>query len=243
MKIWTKRLNYRKQVLLSSGKWIAPAFVYVAVVYTLYSTKPQEYISDAIVSALILSYIMLWISFSYLYSEDLVSEQVLYCNLNRDKTKYYGSKIIFLYLIAFLMSLLGAIYPILQHVINGFSLFQRNVVFSDFIGSLMLHLLLSSVFISIAYLLQPRIMRERNVATFLMIMIAVISLCKNEIIADFPISKYILFVFLPVCSISKYFKGIDYFTIQPFIKAFLYSMLYSLITFFVGQIITNRKDF
>lgn len=132
MKVWNNLIKYRSIMYLSSNKFIVPMMVYLMFTYITYKEKPQSFVPDSTVSALMAGYIMLWISFTFFENEDIVAERVLYCNVQQNKVRYYGSKIVTLFLISGILSLIGAIYPFFVNALNGFELFDRPISFVDF---------------------------------------------------------------------------------------------------------------
>ncbi|WP_310602838.1 hypothetical protein [Anaerosporobacter sp.] len=243
MKEWTKLIKYRNRMYLMSNKIVVPLIVYLLFTYISYKEKPQFYIPDVMVSSISVGYIMFWISFTFFENEDIVAERVLYCNIQQNKLRYYGSKIATLLLISAVLSFIGAAYPFLVNAVNGFELFKTSITFTDFCCSFVIHMLMSCIFVAVSYLFQPRNIFNRRHVILLMVIIVVISLGGKGIISKYEMAKYVLLVFPPVGAIIDCFYGLEYFTVKSMLSASLYAVIYSVIVFAIGIFVVDKKDF
>ena len=74
----------------------------------------------------------------------------------------------------------------------------------------------------------PRIIRERKIRIMLTIACALISVVRIGIVAEVPISRYILWIVPPVSDVMGWFMKEEYFQIGKVIEAFLILMFYGI---------------
>lgn len=242
VKTFNALLKYHFTLYLNTNKFILPMIAWLAFMYISYSIKPQDVVSSFVISSTCLFFIMLWVSFSYLESTDIISEQLIILKTEKQSI-YYFSKDIFLIFIGIIMSIIGVAFPIIQNALNGFSLFRRTVTIWDTFSALLLHIILVTLGCSLSSLFQPRCMKNRKLAIELLLFIVIISIVKIEIIQKIPEVKYITWILPPISEIQDCFSNKDIFYFSDIVKSALYGIGYSFVLIIVNIQILKRKLF
>ena len=74
----------------------------------------------------------------------------------------------------------------------------------------------------------PRIIRERKIRFTMAIACALVSVVRIGIVAEVPISKYILWIVPPVSDVVGWFMKEEYFQMGKIIGAFFILMVYGI---------------
>lgn len=242
MKIFRSLLRYQYRMYVKSNKFIMPFLTWIIFLYVLYHQCGLEFVSSILISMSFLFPIMTWISITYLENIDPVAEQILLLKVNNRNT-YYNSKNVFVFLVGIIFSFVGAIYPIMQNGLNGFSIFTRQLTIWDLLCALILHIVAALLGELLGVLFQPRCMKNRKDAIVFIALIAVISIAKTGINHTFLFAKYITWLFPPLCNITSLFSNCDYFAPVSIVKAILFAGIYSIILLMVSNQILKRKLF
>ena len=75
----------------------------------------------------------------------------------------------------------------------------------------------------------PRIIGKRVVGTILTIFCGLVSVTRIGIVAEFPVSKYILWIVPPVSDVVGWFTREDFFQMGKVIGAFFLLMSYGIV--------------
>jgi hypothetical protein len=189
----------------------------------------------------VLFFVMTWISFSYQEVEELISEQLLVLKLQSAEL-YNVSKFIFLLLIGLGFSILGIAFPMIQNLLNHFSIFNREIIIPDIINGVVLHFIIASVGVALGALFHPRIIKDK-MSVLMVVTAAILGYAKGPIILEFPISKFVLWIFPPVYDILGSFNGQEYFDLQHMILPILYGCVYSIIIAVIQLICLKKVKF
>ncbi|KHD38068.1 hypothetical protein NL50_00735 [Clostridium acetobutylicum] len=225
MKIFSSLLRYNLNLYLKSNKFIMPIVVWIAFMLVMYSTKPLDVVSSFVFSSIFLFFLMAWLSFSYFENLDIISEQLIILKVKK-QSLYYLSNNAFLMIIGIIISIVGVIFPFVMNMVNSFNLFNRSLTIWDGFSSLLLHIILASLGCSLSILFQPRCMKSRKLAIEVIVLIAIISLIKFEMIKKISIVKYIAWVLPPICDIQSFFSNKNVFYTESIIKSIIYGFIY-----------------
>lgn len=235
-------LNYHIKMYIKSNKFIAPFLFWIVFLSFNYMVKPSSYLPSIGFSGMILYFIMIWVSFSYMDSEDTVSEQIIILKI-QSAGKYYISKILFLLIISVGLSLVGDIYPLFKHILNDNSLFTRNLTVCDMICSFLLLSSFTFLGCALGSMFHPRIVSDRKIAVVLVLLAGLLGYVKGPLCENTPVLKFILWIFPPVYDIIVQFNELEYFNFNVIIKSIILSLIYSLILFLVQIFILKKKKF
>ena len=235
-------LRYYLKIYIKSNKFVAPVVLWIIFLYVNNTTRPASFVSNLSSSGGILYFVMIWLGFVYMELEDTVSEQLLILKV-KNVSKYNMSKVLFLILIGIGMSIVGIIVPITQHMINGYTLYTRNITVEDIIYSFILLSVMSFLGSMIGSLFHPRIFRDRKIAMLIVFIIGLLGYTKGPLIDDFPVLKFILWVFPPVYDILMKFANQEYFSLLTIGNAVVLAAGYGLILLFIQLCVLKKNKF
>ncbi|URZ15364.1 hypothetical protein [Clostridium felsineum] len=242
MKTFNSLLRYNFIIYIKSNKFIMPLIVWIAFMGVMYSIKPLDIVSSFIFSMMFLFAVMLWISFSYLEALDSVSEQLVILKVRKEWMYYLGNNV-FLMLIGVIMSFIGVLCPIIINVVNNFTLFNRRLTLEDCLSSLILHIIFAVLGCSVGILSGPRCIKSRKLAVEIIVLVAIISVIKFQLIEKVNIIKYITWILPPVCDIQAFFSNKGFFDIQNTVKSIMYGVIYTFIYNVINIELLKRKRF
>jgi len=238
----TSLLKYYFKLYFKSSKLIAPVVIWIIFLYVNNTTRPSYVVANYTTSSGILYWIMMWIGYAYMELEDIVSEQILILKV-RKIWKYNMSKVLVLILTDMGMSIIGVIIPITQHIINGCSLYTRNITMGDAVYSFILLFTMGFLGMAISLLMHPRIFKNRKVAMLTLFLIGLLGYLKGPIIEDLPILKFILWIVPPAFDILMKFVKHEYFDVSAIGTSVLLGGGYGLLVLFIHLYILRKNKF
>lgn len=170
--------------------------------------------------------IMAWVGMSTAQQEDEVQEQILIFKMN-STAAYYAGKLLFLVVIALIFTILCILFPVLQNIINSGHMFDRELIASDIISSL---LIVSGSAISGAFLgnlFHPRVVKDRRLAYVLLALLCVLIIVKPGILEEISASQYFLWVLPSIMQPSELFAEAEFFNVVQSLKIFLSLIVYA----------------
>lgn len=227
MKMMNEFVRYQYKQYILSAKWIIPLIVLFAVFGVMYSIMPIDVVGNFAIMSLVLFIIMVGVGMTCQGIEPEVSEQIIILRMQSER-KYYIGKVLFLGTLSGIVTVLSLCYPILVHYWNNKMLFTRNIHVSDIIGGLLLMFACSFLGCMLGEIFSPRIIRERKIRITLTIACALVAVVRIGIVAEVPISKYILWIVPPVSDVMGWFMKEEYFQIGKVVEAFLILMFYGI---------------
>lgn len=227
---------------IKSNKIIAPGLIWIIFLYFNYMSKPISYVPDLSFSGMILYLIMIWIGFTYMDMEDIITEQLIILKI-KSATRYNISKVLFIIIISISMSIIGILVPVTQHIINNYSLFNRNLLTGDIIYGFILLNAFALLGAALGTLFHPRIVKDRKIAVVIVFLIGILGYIKGVLIEDFPVLRFILWAFPPVFDILAKFTELEYFNLNNIMNSLLLAAAYSLVLFFLQVYILGKKMF
>ena len=225
MKVINEFVRYQYRQYALSAKYVVPLIALFAVFGIMYSVTPIAVVSNFAVMSLVLFMFMVGIGMTCQEIEPEVSEQIIILRMQSAR-KYYTGQVLFSGILSVAASLFTLCYPILFHYWHGKMLFTRNIQASDIAGGFLLMSACSFVGCMVGGIFSPRIIRERKAGTALTIICALVSVVKLGIVAEFPKSKYILWIMPPVSDMVRWFMKEEYFQMGKVIEAFFILMVY-----------------
>lgn len=235
-------MNYHFSLTIKTTKMLMPLLFWVLFMPVSYSIFPLDLVSSVLVSCIVLFYLMVWIGMSYYDIEDSINEQLLVLK-TKSENMVYLSKLLFLFSVSIVMSLIGIFAPIIINAINGFNIFTRPLTLGDIIASFFLHLFLALLGAALGGLFHPRIMKNRKTATLITFLIAIMSLVKLAITNNYHILKFMLWVLPPVSDFAQIFTDEDFFSPVSLIKIIVLISIYILAYMTIQIVLLKRKKF
>ena len=224
MKMINEFVRYQYKQYLLSAKWVIPFIVLLAVFRVMYSILPID-----VVSNFVLFLIMVGIGMTCQGIEPEVSEQIIILRMQSER-KYYIGQVLFLGTLSGIVAVICLCYPVIGHYCwYGKMLFTRNIHVSDIIGGLLLMFASSFLGCMLGAIFSPRTIRESKIRFTVSIACALISLVRIGIVAEVPISKYILWIVPPVSDVVGWFMKEEYFQMGKIIGAFFILMVYGIV--------------
>ena len=220
------RYQYKQDVL--SAKWVIPFIALLAVFGAMYSILPIDVVGNFSIMSLVLFLLMAGIGTASQGIEPEVSEQIIILRMQSER-KYYIGQVLFLGTLSGIVTVVCLCYPIILHYWNGKMLFTRNIQVSDIIGGFLLMFACSFLGCMLGEIFSPRMIRERKIRFMLSIAFALISVVRIGIVAEVPITKYILWIVPPVSDVVGWFMKEEYFQTGRITGAFFILMVYAIV--------------
>lgn len=228
MKIIYDFERYQFYQYFLSAKYVAPLIGLFAVFQFMYSLPPAEIVSSFAIMGLVLFVIMAWVGMSCQEIEPEVSEQLIILRMQSER-KYYIGQVLFFGVLSGMVTLLSLCFPVADHYLKGKMLFERDILVSDIIGGILLMFACSFVGSMVGGIFSSRIIRKRALGILLTIFCALVSVTRIGIVAEVPISKYILWIVPPVSDVVGWFSREEYFQMGKAMGAFFLLMGYGII--------------
>ncbi|MDE7178991.1 MAG: hypothetical protein K2O59_14350 [Lachnospiraceae bacterium] len=228
MKMIYEFVRYQYKQYALSAKWVIPFIVLLMVFRVMYSILPIDVVSNFSIMSLVLFLIMVGIGMTCQGIEPEVSEQIIILRMQSER-KYYIGQVLFLGTLSGMVTVICLCYPVIVHYCCGKMLFTRNIHASDIIGGLLLMFACSFLGCMLGGIFSPRTIREREIRFTLPIACALISVVRIGIVAEVPISKYILWIVPPVSDVVGWFTREEYFQMGKIIGAFFILMVYGIV--------------
>lgn len=144
-------IQYSLKDFLRSHKYFAPLSTFIILISVFYSYKPNPVIDSYAVTSLMAYVISAWICMSFLALDSPVQRQLMILHVG-GKTRYYVGKLITVWLASTIFTIYAFVYPII------FGMFQDTLSLTIGFVSLMNHILLSILGISVATLFSKVVM-------------------------------------------------------------------------------------
>ncbi|WP_373483266.1 hypothetical protein [Acetobacterium sp.] len=232
-------LVYHFKTYLRSYKLLLPFLIYLIYLFAAYGIMPFSIVSSFSESTGVLFFIMAYVGFSYAELENPVTEQLVLLRVNND-TLYYLSRLTVLFIISFVMSILGILYPLVLNIVNNNHLFTRSLQFEDVLIGLFLHCLMAFLGTITGSFFHPRIIRNRKMAVLLLFFASVMGISKGALADYFPPTRLIVWVFPPVFDILTAFTNLEFFVIPAMALPVTLAIVYGLVLMF-GQILFLKR--
>ena len=242
MKIMREVIQYQYKQYKLSAKWVMPCVVLGVIWAVMYSVAPVNVVSIFSMMGLCLFCIMVWAGVTNQDMEPEVSEQIMILRLQSER-KYYWYHIFFLAGLCFVVTVLSILVALLKNIMLMNTFFERSIIWSDILGGFLLMYACAFVGAMIGELFHIRIVRERGQGISATFVIALLVLTRNGLVAQYPITKYILWVVPPVSDVVSWFSNGEYFDMGKLMVGFVLLMLYGVILAVVKVEVLCKKKF
>lgn len=225
MKVICEMIRYQYKQYMMSAKWVMPLIVLLGTFGMMYSMSPVEIVDSFSITGIVLFVIMVWIGKTIQGVEPEVSEQVMILRLKSER-KYYLCHIIFMMCICMAVTGISIAVPVFIHIRSGNVLLSRQLIWSDFVGGGLLMFACSFVGGMVGELFHIRVMKNKNMGIGLTFFVALLAVCRNGVIADFAIMKYILWVIPPISDVVSWCTNDSYYHMGEVLRGSILLLIY-----------------
>lgn len=225
MKVICEMIRYQYKQYMMSAKWVMPFIMLLGTLSMMYSMPPVEIVNSFSITGIFLFVIMVWIGKTIQGVEPEVSEQVMILRLKSDR-KYYLCHIIFMMCICVVVTGISILVPFFVHIRSGNALLLRRLIWSDFVGGGLLLFACSFTGGMVGELFHVRVIQNRNVGMGLTFLIALLAVCRNGVIAEYALTKYILWVVPPISDVVSWFTNESYYNMGEVMRGFVLLLIY-----------------
>ena len=187
--------RYHLALYLCTSRFAMQAVALTLFVAVLYSTAPAEAVSDFMLSAAMLFFLMVWVGFGM--ADDPVMEQLLSLKAG-SALKHHMGDALFLLTVAALFGGAAVAYPAAVNLISRGGLFKPPLTVPDALQALAL--LASAAFSGgvAGWFFHPRVVSDRKLAALTALLMAVIGLVKAGIADAWPPFAAVGWLFPPL---------------------------------------------
>lgn len=221
-------LNFEFHKYIKSNKFIGPLIALLGFLAASYSIAPLSILSSFSLSSLWLYLIMMWIGYTYNDVKITATEQVVYLRVKK-KSNIWLSKILFMFLICFVATLICLSYPLITNVINNNHLFDRPVEPNDILISILFHFLFGCVGSLIGLFLNERIISNRKLAVCYIALIGITTIVKDSIEDKQPIMQFITWILPPLNHAAGVLGQMEHLSYGVLMKPILLIILYIMV--------------
>lgn len=228
---------YQYKKFITAYQYIAPCMFFLTALIMLYFYSGQPILSSFASSAIILLFIMTWLTTIILNLENIEEQQLLFVQLN-GKRKYILGKLVFSCLVSIPFILFAVAYPIVtmrfeQHLSVSNILFRN--IHSHSISAI------RNCFTLLLKVIQGLSQKYR---WLVLVLIYLISILKIPLIQNFSILKFILWVFPPVSELlSVYNKDVSQLLNMPFAILNVWFALYICVLITLIFVFVSRTEY
>lgn len=219
-----------------------PFAILIVYLYGMFTIKPVGVVDSYAMSIVAGFFAMIWLGMTYNTLEDMVSEQILILRIKSD-TKYYVSDVIFLTVISLIISILLAVFPVYQDMVNGKDLFLRPLEAMDVISGFVLIFASSFAGGAAGSLLHQRIVKNRRIAVVVTALIALIAVTKGAIGEEFALFNLVSWLFPPIYDVVKLFTGVEFFEVLTVIYAAVMLLVYGVCVYALKVWMLKKRRF
>ncbi|MDP4093226.1 MAG: hypothetical protein Q8920_07680 [Bacillota bacterium] len=227
---------------LRSYKYIVPILLFIVFLLGIYVDQPVDVLGSYIITSIFVYFISAWLALGFLDTEDNVQQQLTILH-SGNQSIYYLCKIVFVWVITLLLSLIAVVYPILIHA------FMRPIDSTDLLLGFLSHVTLGLLGTSIGCLFNTRLIRDRRLALLGLYLVIIISIIQGTLISAVPFLKYIIYLLPPVyftmnnISTASNLKPIDLSSNIDILLYFGIIFLYLIALIFIFIKLMKKKAF
>ena len=197
-----------------------------------YSITPVDFTDNMVLYANLIFFIIAYMGFSYCEIQDSITEQIAFLKV-RNSNVYWSSKILFMWILGIVISMIGVILPVVINTLSGGTLFHRKVELIEVILAIVINILVGLKGVLLGMIFQTKIIGDRNRAIIGIILIALISVIKGPLVNEFPLAKAITWILPPVYDIANSCALLGRFSLSVLAIPLIYGVIYILIGFII----------
>ena len=227
-------IKYNLYSFNTSGKFILPLLIYGGWIAMAYSIHPVEMLESMGFTALLNFICMLIMGISFSNHKSPMIEMSFLVRLS-NKTHLYTSKLICLFFYSMVLSAIGMLAPKINHVINGFTLYNRPIVISEVLLCFIVMLLASLCGATSGLLFSDRIFKNDTMRIVSCVMWGMISIFRAPMMENMGIFRFLLLPFPPIHELARSIIDTESFEAMNLLLYLALGVLYTII-FSVGYV-------
>ncbi len=204
--------RYENDKLLHSGRFVLPLLLLIGYIGIAYAIAPLSILDSFSICALVVFALMLATGVMLGALSEPAVEQTMLVKMPRPYFLYLA-KVLLTAAVSLVFALIAALGPLLLHVLGGFNLFIRPVVFSDIASGIALFWLTGLCGGVLGLLANPRILPSRKSAVLLSATVGLIILVKGALVKALAALQYLLWILPPIYDASVAYSAGDYFNL------------------------------
>ncbi len=193
------------RIYLTTGKVILPLLALLTYLLLFYSVGPVDIVSSAVLNALALSLVFVWLGISFSRAEEAVISQLIQLKLCGN-ARLIASQALPLLFAGAAATALSAAWPLLKNVASGGKFFTRALSAADVGGMALLYFSASVMGGAYGSLFHPRILRDTRAALLIALTGCLLGTFSGAIIRQIPAFTYIAPVFPPIYGLISRFN-------------------------------------
>ena len=221
-----------------------PIGLWGLVLYMMHQGPPPNIVQGYAALLLYLFVVMVWFSYAFLSSFDMVTEHLLILRIN-SRFLYAISKILFLVAVSLAAGIVGSLVPVVIEAaawITNTAYMPYGIRVSDFFSGVFLHFIVGNLGVAAAFLFHPNPSKENEIVLIAsLFLFTVLALVKHQFFNLQGHLRYILYVFTPVYEIISLFSGSYTFTAGDLALSAAKGGIYFIIAVAVGCYLYNKR--
>lgn len=221
-----------------------PFFLWIVTLYIMYEQPPVNIVQGYLSATMFLFFIMVGFGYLFLSDFDAVTEHLLVLQIN-SRILYGTSKMIFLVAMTAIFSAVGAVVPAifeLASAIMGTEFIHGGVRVGDYFGGFILHFLVGSLGVAIAFLFAPNPSKDASAASLsALILFAIMAFVKHQVFGFYGALRIVLLIFSPAYEIMSLFSDSRVFSPGGLSLAVVYGSAYFLPAIALGYWLYEKR--
>lgn len=225
-------LKYNYKLYRKCNKFIIPLLVFGLFQQIYYSGGSVDFTSGMIMCCNLSFCIMAWMGFSYCESQDWRTEQIAFLKV-KGRNIYWISKILFMWLIGIVLSLVGVIWPLIINSISNSTSLGNKVMLNDVLLGFLIQILAALMGVLVGMIFQVKVIGNRNMGVMIILLYALLSIVKGPLIKSFPFAKLITWLLSPIYNVTNSLMVNGKSSLDILAIPVMYCLIYILIQIFI----------
>ncbi len=204
MKTAFRLSRYHLALYLRTSRFAMQAVALVLFVAVLYSTAPAEAVSDFMLSAAVLFFLMVWVGFGM--GDDPVMEQLLSLKAGSAARHHLGDAL-FLATVAAIFGGAAVLYPVAVDLFMRGGLYKLPLTAQDALSAYALQVSAALAGGVTGWFFHPRVVFDRKLAALTALLLAVVGLVKQGIADAWPPFAAVGWLFPPLSGAALRLAG------------------------------------
>lgn len=234
--------RYEKDKLLHSGRFVMPLLLLVGYIGIAYAIAPLSILDSFSICSLVVFMLMLSMGVMLGALREPAIEQTMLVKLPRPYYLYLG-KVLLTAVVSLVFALVSALGPLLLHVLGGFNLFTRPVVFSDIAAGIVLFWLTGLCGGMLGLFANPRMLPGRKSAVLFSTLIGLLIIVKGALLKAAAALQYVLWLLPPIYDASVAYSAENYFSFTHAWPFLLWLAAYTVAEITMYVLIMRKRRF
>jgi len=236
--------RYYCSVFLTKVRSYPPLALWLTALFLMYEQPPVNMVQGYIPTTMLIFFIMVWFGYLFLSDFDTVTEHLIILQTN-SRVVYAVSKILFLLAISLAVSVIGGVFPVVVDLVTrarGSIYFADGIHVVDFFGGIILHFIVGTLGVSVAFFFHPNHNKRNDAITIIMMLsFALLAFVKHQIFNFEGILRHFLLVFTPVYEIISRFSNESAFMLRDLAISAIYGGSYFVVIILVGYWFYSKR--